>query len=87
MNVSSNGTKPLYFVPQPSYWPITGSCALFCMGFGAALWFNAYAPGPWLVLAGFCILVTMLFGWFGHVIDESEHRSTTSRLTFRSAGG
>jgi cytochrome c oxidase subunit 3 len=74
MNVSSNGAKPLYFVPQPSYWPITGSCALLCMGFGAALWFNAYAPGPWLVLVGFCILVTMLFGWFGHVIDESEHR-------------
>ena len=44
------------------------------MGFGAALWFNAYAPGPWLVLVGFCILVTMIFGWFGHVIDESEHR-------------
>jgi cytochrome c oxidase subunit 3 len=74
MNVSSNGAKSMYFVPQPSYWPITGSCALLCMGFGATLWFNAYAPGPWLVLVGFCILVTMLFGWFGHVIDESEHR-------------
>ncbi|HEX5864104.1 MAG TPA: cytochrome c oxidase subunit 3, partial [Casimicrobiaceae bacterium] len=74
MSVSENGAKPYYFVPQPSYWPITGSCALLCMAFGAAFWFNAYAFGPWLVLFGFCILLTMLFGWFGRVIDESEHR-------------
>ena len=25
------------------------------MGLGAALWFNAYAPGPWVVLVGFGI--------------------------------
>ena len=74
MSVASNGTKARYFVPQPSYWPITGSCALLCMGMGAALWFNAYPAGPWVVLVGFCILLTMFFGWFGHVIDESEQR-------------
>ena len=79
------GAKPYYYVPQPSYWPITGSCALLCMGFGAAFWFNAYAIGPWLVLAGFCILLTMLFGWFGTVIGESEHRLYNKRvdLSFR----
>ncbi len=44
------------------------------MAFGAAFWFNQYAFGPWLVLAGFLILLTMMFGWFGRVIDESEHR-------------
>ena len=74
MSVASNGTKARYFVPQPSYWPITGSCALLCMGMGAALWFNGYPAGPWVVLVGFCILLTMFFGWFGHVIDESEQR-------------
>jgi cytochrome c oxidase subunit 3 len=79
------GAKPYYYVPQPSYWPIIGSCALLCMGFGAAFWFNAYAIGPWLVLAGFCILVTMLFGWFGTVIGESEHRLYNKKvdLSFR----
>src|SRR5207344_1265000 len=45
---------------------------LFLMGMGAALWMNSYAPGPWLVLAGFCVLLVMLFGWFGTVIGESE---------------
>jgi cytochrome c oxidase subunit 3 len=66
--------KPYYYVPQPSHWPITGSIALLLMGYGAALWFNAYAPGPWLVLAGFCVLIFMMFGWFGTVIRESEQR-------------
>ena len=44
------------------------------MGTGAAFWFNGYAPGPWMCGAGFAILVYMLFGWFGTVIGESEHR-------------
>jgi len=74
MSAPQTGAKPYYYVPQPSHWPITGSCALLLMAVGAATWFNAYSFGPWLVLAGFCVLVTMMFGWFGRVIDESEHR-------------
>ena len=35
---------------------------------------NAVAPGPWLVAAGFAVLLVMLFGWFGAVIGESEAR-------------
>ncbi|HKE42298.1 MAG TPA: cytochrome c oxidase subunit 3 [Casimicrobiaceae bacterium] len=73
MSATPNGTKPYYFVPQPSHWPITGSCALLLMATGAATWFNSYAFGPWLVLAGFAVLLTMMFGWFGRVIDESQH--------------
>ena len=61
-----------YFVPQPSHWPIIGSLSLLLMGNGAAMWMNKVAAGPWLVLAGFCVLVYMLFGWFGKVIGESE---------------
>ena len=85
MSVTPAGAKPHYYVPRPSYWPITGSCALLCMAFGAAYWFNAYAIGPWLVLVGFCILLTMLFGWFGTVIGESEHRLYNKKvdLSFR----
>jgi len=62
MSVAAAGTKPYYFVPQPSHWPIIGSCALLLMGTGAAFWFNGYPPGPWVVLAGFCFLLVMLFG-------------------------
>ena len=79
------GAKPYYYVPQPSHWPITGSLALLLMGLGAALWFNAYAAGPWLVLAGFAVLVFMMFGWFGRVIGESEGRLYNKKvdLSFR----
>jgi len=80
MSASQNSAKPYYYVPQPSHWPITGSCALLLMGFGAAFWLNSYAAGPWLVLVGFCLLLTMLFGWFGRVIDESEHHLYNHRV-------
>jgi cytochrome c oxidase subunit 3 len=72
MSAAQTGAKPYYFVPQPSHWPITGSFALLLMGMGAAFWFNNFGPGPWMVLAGFCVLVFMMFGWFGAVIGESE---------------
>lgn len=61
-----------YFVPQPSAWPLIGSVAMFLLAVGAALTFNAISPGPWLLLAGLCVLLTMLIGWFGSVIGESE---------------
>ncbi len=81
--------KPYYFVPQPSYWPLVGSCALFLLGLGAALWFNSIAAGPWLVLAGFAVLLTMMFGWFGTVIGESEQRLYNQKvdMSFRWSMG
>ena len=85
MSTATTGAKPYYFVPQPSHWPILGSCALLLMGTGAAFWFNGYRPGPWVVLAGFCVLLVMLFGWFGKVIGESEGRLYNKKvdLSFR----
>ena len=61
-----------YYLPEPSRWPIFGSIALLLMAFGAALWLNGGAAGPYLVAAGFAVLIYMLFGWFGVVIGESE---------------
>ena len=61
-----------YYLPQPSYWPIIGSCALFLMTFGGVLWMNGIGSGPWVTLAGMAIIVYMMFGWFGTVIRESE---------------
>jgi len=75
MSAAQSGAKPYYYVPQPSHWPITGSLALLLMASGAAFWMNNLAAGPWMLLAGFCVLLVMLFGWFGTVIGESEgHR-------------
>jgi cytochrome c oxidase subunit 3 len=74
-----------YYVPQPSHWPVVGSIALLLMGMGAAFWFNNFGPGPWMVLAGFIVLLVMMFGWFGAVIGESEGHRYNKRvdLSFR----
>jgi cytochrome c oxidase subunit III len=80
MSATPTDAKPYYFVPQPSHWPIMGSCALLLMGFGAACWFNSYSPGPWLVLVGFALLIFMMFGWFGSVIGESQHLLYNSKV-------
>ncbi|AXK39150.1 cytochrome c oxidase subunit 3 [Crenobacter cavernae] len=60
-----------YFVPNPSYWPIVGAVALFCLGLGAALAVNGVALGGGMLVTGASILAYMLFGWFGDVIRES----------------
>ena len=80
MTAVDSGAKPYYFVPQPSYWPLVGSAALFLLGLGAALWMNAVAAGPWLVAAGLCVLMVMMFGWFGVVIGESQARLYNERV-------
>ncbi len=61
-----------YFIPDPSRWPIFGSFALLSMAFGAAAWMNEATWGKFLLIAGLCILIYMLFGWFGTVARESE---------------
>ncbi len=61
-----------YFVPDPSHWPVVGALALLLAASGAVLWMNKFASGPYVLLAGFVVLVVMLFGWFGTVIRESE---------------
>ena len=61
-----------YYLPEPSHWPVVGSCALFLMTFGGVLWMNEIAAGPWVVIAGMAVITYMMFGWFGTVIRESE---------------
>jgi len=80
MSASTHGGTPAYFVPQPSHWPIVGSVALLLMGMGAAFWMNSIGAGPWMVGAGFVVLLVMLFGWFGSVIRESEGHLYSKRV-------
>ena len=63
---SSNGG---YYLPAPSHWPIVGSIGLFLMLFGFASFLHG--SSMLLMLAGAAIIVVMLFGWFGTVINES----------------
>ncbi len=61
-----------YYIPNPSYWPLVGSVALFSLMVGAASLLNGASFGVILMAAGGLILTVMLFGWFGTVIRESE---------------
>src|SRR5256884_8401473 len=75
MNAAATpGTKPYYYVPQPSHWPITGSCALLLLALGATCWGNSISFWPWLIGAGVLVLLVMLFGWVWTVIGGSGAR-------------
>jgi cytochrome c oxidase subunit III len=70
--VANAHTDGYYFAP-PSKWPVVGSLALLFMGSGAVCSVNFIQPMGYSLLAiGFAILLYMLFGWFGTVINESE---------------
>jgi cytochrome c oxidase subunit 3 len=71
---ASHAPADKYYVPHGSPWPIVGSVALFTTVSGIALWLNQVNSGPWIMTLGLLILITMFAGWFGTVINESEHR-------------
>lgn len=61
-----------YFVPHDAKWPIVGSVGmtLFLGGFAGQL--NGSSMATNIMIVGFLVLVYMMFGWFGDVIEESE---------------
>ena len=58
-----------YYVPHGTYWPIIGSIGLTTTVIG----FARYLHGAELTmtLLGLAIVIFMMYGWFGQVIDES----------------
>ncbi|MDP1614841.1 MAG: cytochrome c oxidase subunit 3 [Methylococcales bacterium] len=61
-----------YYIPAPSHWPLVGSCGLTTFLVGFASWLHQDWYGPYIFLAGFALLISMLFGWFGQVIYENS---------------
>lgn len=86
---SSTGQTPYYFIPAPSRWPAVGSASMAFVIAGAALSVNDVNAGFWLLAAGGALLVVMLFGWFGQVIDESVRGAYSQKidLSFRWSMG
>ncbi|MDA8383028.1 MAG: cytochrome c oxidase subunit 3 [Betaproteobacteria bacterium] len=78
-------TPQRYYLAPPSYWPITGSIALFTLVAGFALLINGVAAGAYVMVAGALILAAMLVGWFGTVIAENQKGLFNKRvdLSFR----
>ncbi len=65
--------QSMYFIPDPSRWPIVGSVALFVCFFGAAVMLNGSGFGAFILGIGVAVLVYMFSGWFADVIGESVH--------------
>jgi cytochrome c oxidase subunit 3 len=64
-----SASKGGYYLPEPSHWPIVGSVGMFLLLFGFA---NFLHGGSWVIMAGgAAVIILMLFGWFGTVINES----------------
>ena len=70
----------LYYIPEPSHWPIIGSVGLCATLVGAALMMLGSAAGTWLLSAGVLIVLLMMFGWFGTVISESENETYNAQV-------
>lgn len=65
-------TQDHYYVPHGSHWPIVGSIGLLFLMVGVSTWLNGADAGFWVMLAGVAVIVFMLIGWFGTVINESQ---------------
>ena len=61
-----------YFVPQPSLYPVILSAGMFLLAFGFIQVINNFGPGKWVMLGGTGVILYVLFGWFGRVINESQ---------------
>ena len=61
-----------YYVPHGSAWPVVGAIGLLLTMLGVSAWLNGSTLGMWTFYAGIGVVVFMMFGWFGNVIDESE---------------
>jgi cytochrome c oxidase subunit 3 len=69
-----------YFIAEPSYWPIVATTGLFCTVFGLVQVLHSGAIGPYAMAAGFALLLTTMFGWFGMVIKESLGGMHSARM-------
>lgn len=69
-----------YFLPQPSQWPILGSCGLFFMLIGVINIIHQHWYGHYFFMVGAILLTYMMYGWFSAVINESEQGLHSSQM-------
>ncbi len=76
-----------YYVPDQSIWPIVGAIAMFLMlgGTGSALIDlqnsdSISLSSSIIMYSGMAILIFMLFGWFGNVVEESRRGAYSAQV-------
>ena len=76
----------VYYVPHSSHAPIVTAFGIFGMLGGLGILLNGLKTGgfdPWWSIAGFVILASILYYWFGVVIREN-HQGLTNAAVKRS---
>ncbi len=59
-----------YHMVEPSPWPAVGTIAALTLASGG-IWFMHGGP-PWVLIAGFIILLVTFFGWWRDVVREAQ---------------
>ena len=68
--MSSTTSNKDYYVPHGTHWPIIGSIGLALTVIGTANYLHdTWSSTP--IFVGLAIIIFMMYGWFGQVIDES----------------
>ena len=72
--MSSSNNHDVYFIPEPSKWPVIGTVALVTTVVGAVNTIHAQELSYALPI-GLLLVCYLFFGWFGDVIKESMDNS------------
>ena len=63
--------KHPYHLVDPSPWPLVGAMSAFVLAVGAVLYMHQ--EGPWMMVAGFVLVLFTMAMWWRDVIREGEH--------------
>lgn len=69
--MSAKDHSEIYYIPDPSPWPITGMVSMLLSLLGLALTINGLAFGQVILVVGLLLFAYLLYGWFRDVIAES----------------
>jgi len=61
-----------YYVPPPSFYPVTINLGLFILALGFVLRLSAITPGIIPMLAGTAVILYGAFGWLAKIVCENE---------------
>ncbi|WP_404386237.1 cytochrome c oxidase subunit 3 [Caenispirillum salinarum] len=76
---ANSARKHPYHIVDPSPWPFLGSLGVLVLAVGAVQYFHD-AP-PWVMLAGFALVLVTMFGWWRDVVKEGmEDKAHTAKV-------
>jgi len=70
-NAATPSARGHYFVPGASHYSTFLSIGIFLLALGFVFRLNSVPPGIWSMFIGAALILYVIFGWFGEVIQES----------------